>query len=180
MFSGVFQAVELLFLYSNCVSRALHSKKKKTRVESIIDFTTDFKSVVKSRHDFTVKSSALDLRLILLSNQLRINDSFDAFFHCVELHVVRLALSHPLIRLHLAPILCATNKCTCLCSIPRTACTGDSWYCTQVHGPMTSIIGELAAITRHMNDLHREKKNICICCNNECNELHATFIFYKM
>ena len=158
MFSGVFQAVELLFLYSNCVSRALHSKKKKTRVESIIDFTTDFKSVVKSRHDFTVKSSALDLRLILLSNQLRINDSFDAFFHCVELHVVRLALSHPLIRLHLAPILCATNKCTCLCSIPRTACTGDSWYCTQVHGPMTSIIGELAAITRHMNDLHREKK----------------------
>ena len=32
-------------------------------------------------HDFTVKSSALDLRLILLSNQLRINNSFDAFFH---------------------------------------------------------------------------------------------------
>ena len=43
-------------------------------VESIIDFTTDFKSIVKSRHDFTVKSSALDLRLILLSNQLRINN----------------------------------------------------------------------------------------------------------
>ena len=33
----------------------------------------DFKSIVKSRHDFTVKSSALDLCLILLSNQLRIN-----------------------------------------------------------------------------------------------------------
>ena len=46
----------------------------KKRVESIIDFTTDFKSIVKSRHDFTVKSSALDLRLILLSNQLRINN----------------------------------------------------------------------------------------------------------
>ena len=44
------------------------------KVESIIDFTTDFKSIVKSRHDFTVKSSALDLRLILLSNQLRINN----------------------------------------------------------------------------------------------------------
>ena len=26
----------------------------KKRVESIIDFTTDFKSIVKSRHDFTV------------------------------------------------------------------------------------------------------------------------------
>ena len=47
---------------------------EKKRVESIIDFTTDFKSIVKSRHDFTVKSSALDLRLILLSNQLRINN----------------------------------------------------------------------------------------------------------
>ena len=46
----------------------------KKRVESIIDYTTDFKSIVKSRHDFTVKSSALDLRLILLSNQLRINN----------------------------------------------------------------------------------------------------------
>ena len=42
----------------------------KQRVESIIGFTADFKSIVKSRHDFTIKSSALDLRLILLSNQL--------------------------------------------------------------------------------------------------------------
>ena len=46
----------------------------KKRVKSIIDFTMDFKSIVKSRHDLTVKSSALDLRLILLSNQLRINN----------------------------------------------------------------------------------------------------------
>ena len=46
----------------------------KKRVESIIDFTTDFKSIAKSRPDFTIKSSALDLRLILLSNQLRINN----------------------------------------------------------------------------------------------------------
>ena len=69
MFSGVFQAVELLFLYSNCVSRALHSKKKKPRVESIIDFTTDFKSIVKSRHDFTVKSSALDFTVKSIANQ---------------------------------------------------------------------------------------------------------------
>ena len=46
---------------------------------AIIDFTTDFKSIVKSRHDFTVKSSALDLRL--LSNQLRINDCFSLWRH---------------------------------------------------------------------------------------------------
>ena len=39
-------------------------------IKSVIDFTTDFKSIVKSTHDLTVKSSALDLRLILLSNQL--------------------------------------------------------------------------------------------------------------
>ena len=42
--------------------KGIHSKK------SIIDFTTDFKSIVKSTHDLTVKSCALDLRLILLSN----------------------------------------------------------------------------------------------------------------
>ena len=40
----------------------LSSITAKKRVESIIDFTTDFKSIVKSRHDLTVKSSALDLR----------------------------------------------------------------------------------------------------------------------
>ena len=56
------------FILGFCV----HSKKK--RVQSIIDFTTDLKSIVKSRHDFTVKSSALDWRLILLSNRLRINN----------------------------------------------------------------------------------------------------------
>ena len=39
------------------------------RVTSI-DFTTDFKSIVKSTRDYTVKSSAFDLRLILLSYQL--------------------------------------------------------------------------------------------------------------
>ena len=48
-----------------------HSKKN---IESIIDFTTDFTSIVKSRHNFTVKSSALDLCLILLSNQLLIKN----------------------------------------------------------------------------------------------------------
>ena len=45
-----------------------HSEKK--RVKSIIDFTRDFESIVKSTHDLTVKSSGFDLRLILLSNQL--------------------------------------------------------------------------------------------------------------
>ena len=66
----------------NIIVSLFPGRTAKKRVESIIDFTTDFKSIVKSRHDFTVKSSALDLRLILLSNQLRINNSFDAFFHC--------------------------------------------------------------------------------------------------
>ena len=42
----------------------------KKRVKSIIDFMTDFKSIVKSTHDLTGKSCAFDLRLILLSNQL--------------------------------------------------------------------------------------------------------------
>ena len=31
---------------------------------------TDFKSIVKSTHDLTVKSTVFDLRLILLSHQL--------------------------------------------------------------------------------------------------------------
>ena len=40
------------------------AKKKTKRVKSIIDFTTDFKSIVKSTHDLTGKSCAFDLRLI--------------------------------------------------------------------------------------------------------------------
>ena len=56
--------------YNEGTNHAWKVAQQKKRVKSIIDFMTDFKSIVKSTHDLTGKSCAFDLRLILLSNQL--------------------------------------------------------------------------------------------------------------